>query len=237
MAAKEPNDFPDDIDPAVNGRAAGSPDTDNPLKKRARRRLVGAMALVLFAIVVLPVVMDREPAPGTADIQIRIPNPDGGALAGKLAPASKAKPVTESAPVPAVPIAAVPMAEEKPATSPPAKPEPVKEAKAPAAKLEEKSDKPANNKPEESKDVQLAAATSGKWEVQLGAYQNPGNVTLLMSKLKELKVPAYTEKFETPQGTRTRVRAGPFATKDAALAAQKRVRIIGVEGPVAPAAK
>ena len=48
------------------------------LKKRARRRLVGASALALLAIIVLPMVMDAEPRPNTAEIQIRIPSQEPG---------------------------------------------------------------------------------------------------------------------------------------------------------------
>jgi hypothetical protein len=48
-------------------------DQNVDLKKSARRRLVGAIALALFAIVVLPMVMEREPKPPSQDIQVRIP--------------------------------------------------------------------------------------------------------------------------------------------------------------------
>jgi hypothetical protein len=57
-----------------------SPDADLQLKKRARRRLVGAAALALFAVIVLPMVMDREPRPLTQDIQVRIPSQDSTGL-------------------------------------------------------------------------------------------------------------------------------------------------------------
>jgi DedD protein len=70
--------------------------------------------------------------------------------------------------------------------------------------------------------------------VQLGAYKEAGNVKLLLSKLKGVGVPAYTEKYESAQGPRTRVRAGPFASQEAAEKARSRIRIIGVDGPVAP---
>ena len=70
--------------------------------------------------------------------------------------------------------------------------------------------------------------------VQLGAYKEEGNVKLLVKKLKEMGVPSYTEKFDSPQGPRTRVRAGPFATKEAAEKAQAKAKAIGVNGPVAP---
>ncbi|WP_207004689.1 SPOR domain-containing protein [Trinickia mobilis] len=45
-----------------------------PEKQRARRRLVGAIALVIAAVVVLPMVLDSHPKPVTDDISIDIPN-------------------------------------------------------------------------------------------------------------------------------------------------------------------
>src|SRR5690606_6401256 len=45
-----------------------------PEKKRARRRLVGAVALVLAAIIVLPMLLDSEPRPLSDDISIQIPS-------------------------------------------------------------------------------------------------------------------------------------------------------------------
>lgn len=45
-----------------------------PEKQRARRRLVGAIALVIGAVVVLPMVLDSHPRPVTDDIAIDIPN-------------------------------------------------------------------------------------------------------------------------------------------------------------------
>lgn len=44
-----------------------------PEKQRARRRLVGALALVLAAVIILPMVLDSEPKPVTSDIAVQIP--------------------------------------------------------------------------------------------------------------------------------------------------------------------
>src|SRR5260370_42369945 len=44
-----------------------------PEKQRARRRLVGALALVAAAVIVLPMRLDSHPKPGTADISNDIP--------------------------------------------------------------------------------------------------------------------------------------------------------------------
>ncbi len=47
-----------------------------PEKKRARRRLVGAIALVLAAVIGLPMILDSEPKPVADDISIQIPSRD-----------------------------------------------------------------------------------------------------------------------------------------------------------------
>lgn len=47
-----------------------------PEKKRARRRLIGAIALVMTAVVVLPMVLDSEQKPLADDIAIQIPSKD-----------------------------------------------------------------------------------------------------------------------------------------------------------------
>lgn len=47
-----------------------------PEKKRARRRLIGAVALVLAAIIGLPMILDSEPKPLTDDVTIQIPSRD-----------------------------------------------------------------------------------------------------------------------------------------------------------------
>ena len=67
--------------------------SDDPtidIKKRARRRLVGAAALALLAVIVLPVVMDSEPKPGGQEVQIRIPNRDSDSVVARVIPGSPA---------------------------------------------------------------------------------------------------------------------------------------------------
>jgi DedD protein len=210
-----------------------TPDADLQLKKRARRRLVGAAALALFAVLVLPMVMDREPRPLVQDIQVRIPSQDATGLAAKVIPG---KPVATPMPAPEA------VAEPKPEVKP--HPEPVVTAPvaAPAAKPAEPSPAPVkkavetvkNPAPKVAAEAKPKPEASGQWVVQLGAYKEAGNVKLLLAKLKGVNVPAYTEKFDSAQGPRTRVRAGPFPSQEAAEKARSRIKIVGVDGPVAP---
>jgi len=241
-----------------------SAEADLQLKKRARRRLVGAIALALFAVIVLPMVMDREPRPAGQDIQVRIPSQDAGGLAARVLPSKPAvsplpapelKSVAE--PVPGAPLRGELAAGASSATPESAKPktaaakaEPAAVAAkpatppAPAVKLPSKLAPEAKPAAEKVPNAQAAAAkkppearsaaAEGHWVVQLGAFRDAGNVKLLLAKLKELKLPAYTEKYDSPQGPRTRVRAGPFPTQEAAEKARARIKIIGVDGSVAP---
>ena len=56
--------------------AAQANDPVLPEKKRARRRLGGAIALVLAAVIGLPMVLDSEPKPIAEDIAIQSPSRD-----------------------------------------------------------------------------------------------------------------------------------------------------------------
>lgn len=228
-----------------------SPDADLQLKKRARRRLVGAAALALLAVIVLPMVMDREPRPLSQDIQVRIPSQDSTGLVAKVLPgkpaatpmpapepkpAAEPKPEVQAKAEPATAVAAAAPAIVKPA-APTAAVSAVKPAAKPVEKTTAPEKKPATGENAATKvaaDAKPASDASGQWVVQLGAYKEAGNVKLLLSKLKGIGVPAYTEKFDAPQGPRTRVRAGPFASQDAAEKARSRIKIIGVDGQVAP---
>lgn len=195
---------------------AEAPDEVLLLKKRARRRLIGAAALALLAAVILPMVMDHEPAPPLKDIQVRIPSPDEG-LTQRIAPVA-------SKPVEAKPEAVPePKSEIKPI-----RPLPVKPLESALISDEKPSDAGEKSQTEAKSDTK-----SAEWEVQLGAYQEAGRIKRLLDKLKDLGVPAYTERVTTPNGVRTRVRAGPFPSREAADKARERVKIIGVDGPVA----
>ncbi|MYM38291.1 SPOR domain-containing protein [Duganella qianjiadongensis] len=67
------------------GRGGRERDADDPMlpeKKRARRRLVGAVALALGVAIGLPMVLDSEPKPLASDIEIKIPPKDRGDVSG-----------------------------------------------------------------------------------------------------------------------------------------------------------
>lgn len=225
-------------------------DAQLELKKRARRRLVGAIALAMLAAIILPMVMDQAPKQPVQDIQIRIPAQDSGAFTSRILPV---KPGATPTPLP--PTAP---AEAKPAREAAAKAKPEKipdtrgEQKSAAAVAEAQpaasasrppevppaapaNEKPPAKKPEEAKAKPAQATTTGEqWIVQLGAYRDQANVSNLTAKLKQQGYNFYTEVLASPDGVnKTRVRAGPFPSKESAESARERIKRIGVDGVVA----
>jgi DedD protein len=90
---------------STRGRGTGN-DPMLPEKKRARRRLVGAIALALAAAVGLPMLLDSEPKPLAGDIAIQIPPKDKAAplpvpAEPSAAPAPAAVPVDTTSAAPA----------------------------------------------------------------------------------------------------------------------------------------
>ncbi len=224
----------------------GESDPQLELKKRARRRLVGAAALAVLAAIVLPMVMDQEPKPqAEQEIQIRIPAQDAGSFTSRILPVKPG-----AVPTPLPPAAALPETrteEPKKQVVPPEPPAARTEPKDGARETPPATEKPAATRPAEAKAVAKPAAepktkpahaspTAEQWVVQLGAYRDPANVRNLTAKLKQLGYDSYTETLPAAAdgGARTRVRAGPFTGKAAAEAARERIsKRLGMDGSVA----
>lgn len=241
------------------------------LKKRARRRLVGAVFFVSAVAVVLPMIMDNEPRQAVQEVEIRIPGQDEKPLAPKFAAAPVEKPAPRPAAAPAPEPAVVapdvkPTARvlevvrdgetiekvpEKPVgksdAKPVAKPEkPVERPVArPVEKAAEKLPEKVADKPR-ADDAQRAAAllagqavdtkpaaAAGEYLILIGAFSNEANVKTLKAKLAEEGIKNFTEPLDTPQGKKTRVRAGPFPSREAAEKALQKMQRIGVSGVVA----
>jgi DedD protein len=177
----------------------------NTLRRRGRRRLVGAIALVLLAVIVLPWIFDPEPRQAPP-VSVRIPGEDETPFVPKGAPKPPAPAVKAEKPAPAPePAPAAPKSEAKPVEKPPAaKPAP---AAAPSERARAE-----------------AALANVQYFVPVGAYADPAGV---IAKLKAAKLAYFTEPIATAKGTVTRVRAGPFASREAAEKAQKQLKALG----------
>lgn len=227
------------------------------LKKRARRRLVGAAALALLAAIILPMVMDHEPRQSGPDIQIRIPSQEGANFAARTiqgrdpAPARPKLPAAQSAPGaapeqdssapidvadadpearpsarPEVAVAKPEVATPRPEPTPERKPEPTKPPTKPEPKPEQRDDgaRAAALLGEQ------VASESSSYVVQLGVFKDAANARAVRA---EAKAAGYSSFVETV-GDKTRVRAGPFDSREAAEQAAQKLRRSGLTAVVQP---
>jgi len=172
------------------------------LKRRGRRRLVGAVALVLLAVIVLPMVFDPEPRKTAPPISVRIPAEDETPFTPKVIP-KPAPPVEEKK--------AAPVEEKKPAA----------EEKKPAVEEKKAAPEPKKAETERKRAEAAIAGGGGQFVVPVGAFANTKDV---VAKLAAAKIPYYTE---AAPGNLTRVRAGPFATRAEAEKALDTLKRLG----------
>lgn len=182
------------------------------LRKRARRRLIGAIALVTIVAVFLPMALDHEPKSVNRDITIRIPPTSSGTFTSKLAPMPDAKPASET-PV-------------QPAT--PAKGDAPKAAAAPVAKPPAKS-APA---PTAADHGEPAAQSAGGYVVQVAALNDADKAKQMQEQIAAAGVKSYTEVVPIAKGQVTRVRAGPFASRAEAEKIRDQLKGMGLNGNV-----
>ncbi|HKW36792.1 MAG TPA: SPOR domain-containing protein [Burkholderiales bacterium] len=180
-------------------------DDANLLRRRARRRLVGAIALVVLVVVVLPIILDQKPRPGPQELSVQIPSQDGGPFKTRVLPPLQSAP---AAPQKIDPPQAAKGSGEK-ASLPDAA------AKKEAAKAPEKP----RAKP---KAVQA-------FVFQLGVFANPDNAKQVRERATAAGIKSYTEHLMGQQGEQIRVRAGPFPSRGAAEKARDRLKSLGMD--------
>lgn len=235
----------------VTGNAANSPaESVEALRRRARHRLIGASVLVVVGVVGFPLLFDTQPRPVSTDIAVDIPDRAAAAKPAKATPApQKPAPLEASAGLDpkeevvsaksdATVAALSPKAEVKPDSKTPAateakadaKPDSKAEAKAepkPDAKAEVKADGKTDNKADAAnKDA------AQRFVVQVGAFADEAKSREVRSKLEKAGFKTYTHVAETKEGKRTRVRVGPFNSRDDADKAASKIKQLQMQPQV-----
>ncbi len=249
LFSKKPQETGDDLDMPVKarrGRAAKAQEDEPmdpmlPERKRARRRLIGAVALVLAAIIGLPMIFDSEPKPLADDIDIQIPSRDK-----TESTASRPMPLPpEPVPAEAKPDATVVQPDAKKMTVDMASP--LTKTAAPAAEMKPPAQQnTAPAKAETTKQTTVAAARAatdklaakiaeksrGHFIVQVAAVSSEAKAEQLQNRLKTAGIQSYSQKVSTKDGDRFRIRIGPFSSREEADKIRGRLGALGLSGTV-----
>lgn len=180
-------------------------------RKQARRRLVGAIALVLLMVTILPMILDDHSAVRPQpEISLTIPGQDDEDFAASLAqPAPQAAVSGTPESTGAVPVSPGPGIQTG------------GNAAAPGAHAEERL---ATRTPD--------AAEKNSYVIQIGVFSDIANVKLLEQKLQANGFQAQSEKLNGAQGEQVRLRIGPFASRTLAEAALDKIRNVGLPGMI-----
>ena len=205
-------------------------DQELNLKKRARRRLVGAIALVLLMVIVLPMLLkDRSSADPKEQITITLPSDsaaneptgfDSSIVDSSIAPSEPAK--TESANVEAKVID-----ETKPIPEARTDAESIIDTETVTNNTKQSTTKVTPSKEASSKDIK-----NKKLYVQIGVFSDAANVKQLQAKLTDLGYKSQTEKISTDKGQKIRLRTQVFADRNEASIALENIKDAGLTGMV-----
>lgn len=239
-----------------------SNDLELALKKRARRRLVGAIALVLFMVIVLPMVLqDRAALAPQEAIKITMPDDMVSQQTSKVE--ANLTPVEPQAEVGTTSESTIPepIKSESPAVTEIDKPvqsesakdvkdEKKAEDRKPVKKVEviatdtKKSDvkssepkapdvkKPESKVPEAKAEVKSATVNSETFTIQVGVFSDIANVKQLQARLKQAGLDSRTENITTPKGEKIRLRAGRFNSRQEAAYALTKLQAADLTGMV-----
>ncbi len=188
------------------------------LRRRARHRLIGASVLVVLGVVGFPLVFDTQPRPVSVDIAVDIP--DRATSKPLVLASSSTKPLATGAALdPKEEVVAsgktASKAELKLEPKAEAKQEPKVEPKAdmkPKAEAAKADAKPADDKSAASDSKDSAA----RFIVQVGSFSEDAKAREVRAKLEKAGLKTYTHVAATKEGPRTRVRVGPFTSRDEA---------------------
>lgn len=174
-----------------------APAPEDDYKRRARRRLVGAVALTIIAVIVLPLVLEDEPPPA-GPLEVHMPPAS--------APSAHANESTvQYAPPPANATVEPPTIEQESRKEMAAAPAPDKAA-------DPSSSQPVAAAPPktlEQADKIAVKTKSGGFTIQIGVFADKANVKRLETRIAAMGMKAHTEQV----GEATRIRVGSFDTK------------------------
>jgi DedD protein len=187
------------------------------MERALKERIIGAIVLVFFVVLVVPIFLDGPPGdseivservllPGQQDQDMKTVVLDRERTEPIPLASSVADSARSSAPVKAAPVV------EKP---------PVRIEQQPTSKPQADAPRPATS-------------TTGMWAVQLGSFSNKQNAEKLAADLRKQGYAAFLSQLNASGGPLHRVRIGPQKDRESAEAMAARLLKVNHKGQVVP---
>ncbi len=191
------------------------------MDRSLKERIIGAVVLVVFAVMVVPVFLDG-PSTKTEIITESVSLPGQNGQTRKTQTIVLERDRTEPVPV----SGNTSVADNKSAVIHVKKDQPV------AAKS--LGTGPVKSEPKAAGNTKLVQAISptGMWAVQLGSFSNQANADRLAADLRKQGFAAFLSQLQTESGSLHRVRIGPQKNREGAEAMAAKLNSAGHKGQV-----
>ncbi len=195
------------------------------MERALKERIIGAIILVVFVVLVVPIFLDGPPQEGEIiSERVLLPGQEDQNIKTVVLDRERTEPmpVANSSEDAAV-------QKEVESAPEPQKPEPQTVEEKQPARVEPKP-APEPQKPE----AQPSASSSGMWAVQLGSFSNKTNAEKLAADLRKQGYAAFLSQLKTSSGQLHRVRIGPQKDRESAEAMAAKLLKVGHKGQVLP---
>lgn len=209
------------------------------MDRALRERIIGAIVLVVFAILVVPVFLDG-PSDDTEIISESVTLPGQNDQDRKQQTIVLERDRSEPVPSARGTTSAASSREaetSQQAAAVVARPKPAADAPVAEKKAAEKEASVAATENSPAEEVPVAAETissTGMWAVQLGSFSSAENAERLAADLRKQGYAAFLSQLQTASGALHRVRIGPQKDRDSAEAVAKQLKSGGHNGQVVP---
>ena len=197
------------------------------MERALKERIIGAVILVIFVVLVVPIFLDGPPAdrdivservllPGQEDQDTKTvvldrersdPIPAASSSEVDVDTPSTTDSKTNNTPSP------TPVVQQQTEEPPPAREAPAKQ---------------------QTTTAEQPQSTTGMWAVQLGSFSNKQNAEKLAADLRKQGYAAFLSQLQTNSGQLHRVRIGPQKDRQSAEAMAARLLKVGHKGQVLP---
>ncbi len=207
------------------------------MERALKERIIGAVVLVLFVVLVVPIFLDGPPDESEiVSERVLLPGQEEQKTQTVVLDRDRTEPVpgtpAESTPQPRPETRA---ADREPAATQPAAEEPAAETVAEPAGEEPAAEEPVEDEPAPARpSPPPTSSATGMWAVQLGSFSNKENAEKLAADLRKQGYAAFLSQLQTDAGQLHRVRIGPQKDRESAEAMAGRLLKVGHKGQVVP---
>lgn len=210
------------------------------MERALKERIIGAIVLVVFVVLVVPIFLDGPPENGeSVSERVLLPGQEEQDITTVVLDRERSEPIPtanrpqadESADVAAAEATvaeAVAAAQDDAVVAPPLKPPNTQ-----STELTVRTEPPPADA-EEGSAATPTASTTGMWAVQLGSFSNRENAEKLAAGLRKQGYAAFLSKLETSSGPLHRVRIGPQKNRESAEQVAARLLKADHKGQVLP---